>query len=353
MVFAAAIYYLVPLITNLNILTELQKNIALASTILFLILITAYLIKKTMTHELDKIIKQIDDLGPENSFAEIKIKNLPEEYRPLLEKLNKITDALRANIDNSIVSSISAEKSNDELKVAYEKLKELDSLKADFLANVSHELRTPLISVEGYMEYLNTGKFGELNEKQKKSLTSSLEGIKRLKKMINQLLLYSNLDAKIESIDLVPTNIEELTKTVINEYVGAANKKSLKLTFYLDKDLPEVNIDKEKIRVVLSSLIDNAIKFTEKGEVRVIIQKTDVGIRVSIADTGVGIPEYYKNRLSDKFSQLDGSTSRKYGGVGLGLAVVKGLLEMHNIKINVESKQNRGSVFYFTINPRG
>ncbi len=370
------LYYLIPPYMILLLIFIYPLDILLSKTSFFasqpvlryssiliimvlLIICVIYLVYESINAPLKHIIKFLDELENQDYFEENDSKEEVNdtasinEYDELFERIKKIKKSIKENmkknIQKNMVSSIEIEKSHHDMKKAYEELKQLDVLKADFLANISHELRTPLISVEGYVEYLNTEKFGKLNEKQKKSITVSIDELKKLKKLINQLLLYSRLDAHLENPDFEPTNLEELAKNVLNEYVEAANKKNLKLNFFSQADLPQVMIDKEKIKTVLSNLIDNAIKFTETGEVRVILQKTEDGVRVSIYDTGVGVPNYYKNKLTDTFSQQDTSTSRKYGGVGLGLAIVKGLLDLHKIKINLESKENKGSIFYFTI----
>ncbi len=321
------------------------------STIMFICLFISvtYILYKSINHPLDAVVNYLEKSTMTNLGNELKMDEATVEYNQMLEKINKMIIILRANIDKRIKSSMDLEKSHEELKKAYQDLKELDRLKSDFIANISHELRTPLISVEGYVEYINSGKLGKLNEKQQKGMGSTIVGVKRLKNLINQLLLYSRLDAKQEVLDTEDVDMVELSAKVIKEYKAQTNEKHIKIGLFAMKNLPKAKTDSEKIKAVLSNLVDNAVKFTDKGEVKIMLETDKSGIKVSIKDTGCGISKEYQKKLFDKFSQLDTSTSRKYGGVGLGLAVVKGVLDLQKIAINVESEEKKGSTFSFIL----
>lgn len=347
-------YFLTITVSILPVFTEnlILTIIFLAVILICLFFLITYILYKSINAPLDHVVVYLDKTGTNNLAGDLKLEDATKEYDVLIEKVNKIVFYLRANVDQRIKSSMELQRSHEELKRAYDELKELDRLKADFIANISHELRTPLISVEGYIEYIGSGKFGKLNERQKKGIESSTVGIRRLKRLINQLLLYSRLDAKQEMLDIQPINLEEIANKVLKEYEQEAKDKKIKLTLEKNTKDIQINADGEKIKQVLLNMMDNSVKFTEKGEVKIKLDKVDNGIKVSVADTGVGIPKQYQNKLFDKFSQLDTSTSRKYGGVGLGLAVIKGLLDLHGMTINVESEENKGTTFWFTITTR-
>ena len=238
-----------------------------------------------------------------------------------------------------------------ELQKALRKLSELSQMKANFVANISHELRTPLTHIIGYLELLNSEALGPLNEEQQKSVKVSQRAAGRLKSLIDNLILFS-LAAKGEmTLVLVPVDLGKVAAEVINYSRTKANDHSVELTFEVQADIPAVQADEQKISWAILQLVDNAIKFTQPGgRVNLAINsETKTMIMVSVADTGIGIPPERLNEIFEPFHQLDASPSRRYGGTGLGLALVRDIINAHGSMIEVQSEEGKGSRFSFPL----
>ena len=238
-----------------------------------------------------------------------------------------------------------------ELQEALRKLSELSQMKANFVANVSHELRTPLTHVKGYLELLTTESLGSLNAEQKDALQVSQRAAVRLESLINNLILFS-LAARGElTLRLAPVNLNKVAEEIISYSSTKAEDRNVTLHFNLEPDIPNVKADEEKISWVILQLIDNAIKFTPSGgEVTLSIQReSDTLIMVSVTDTGIGIPASRLNEIFEAFHQLDASSTRRYSGTGLGLALVREIISAHGSVIDVQSEDGKGTKFRFPL----
>ena len=237
-----------------------------------------------------------------------------------------------------------------ELQKAIEKLTELNQLKANFIANISHELRTPLTHMKGYLDLLSEGTLGPVSVNQADALTVLKRSELRLENLIEDLIQYS-LAARGElNLDLSPTDISGLVKSAYDQSLIKAQKKQIHLDLKLQGNLPCTLCDGEKIGWVVVQLLDNAIKFTpEKGYVCIEVFSQDSKVTVIVEDTGIGIPENRIPEIFESFHQLDGSSTRRYGGTGLGLALSHRILAAHNINLQVDSQLNNGSCFKFSL----
>jgi signal transduction histidine kinase len=237
-----------------------------------------------------------------------------------------------------------------ELERAIEKLTELNKLKANFIANVSHELRTPLTHIRGYLDLLSEGSLGELTPVQQNAMMVMSNAEERLERLIEDLIQFS-LAARGElRINAVPSAIKPLVMASVDIANGKAARKDIHLEVLLPASDPLVACDPEKIGWVISHLVDNAIKFSaEKGSVKVCVSEGDSSVKISIADTGIGIPPGRLNELFEPFHQLDGSSTRRYSGTGLGLALSRRILEAHDARFAVTSQPGEGSCFEFSL----
>lgn len=248
----------------------------------------------------------------------------------------------------------------------YEQTMEANRLKSEFLANMSHELRTPLNAIIGYSELLISQVYGELNAKQYDRVSRVVSGGKHLLEMINGVLDLSRIEAGQMNLVLAPVSLEEVIYDAMADITPQVEAKNLKLTVKLQPALPAIQADSQRIRQIVTNLMDNAVKFTAQGEVRVetvtaVVQgHTSVAghqipewiavadgnwLVMTVTDTGIGIAKEDQSYIFDAFRQVDSSSVRKFEGSGLGLAITMQLTRIHQGHIWVESEVGKGSTF--------
>ncbi|RYE90704.1 MAG: histidine kinase [Myxococcales bacterium] len=255
---------------------------------------------------------------------------------------------------------------NTRLQQAYDRLRELDRLKSNFLATVSHELRTPLTSIIGYSEMLSEGIAGPLGEEQLEFVQTIHEKGEQLLQLIKNLLDLSKLESGTLSVRRASMDLEVVLKQVVSTLLPAARKKGVTLEVKAPADLPAVLGDPERLRQVFLNLTENALKFTPTGGlIRLAADlappsgEDDAGfallapasdrVEVHVADSGIGIPEAERSKVFDAFYQVDSSSTREVGGTGLGLSIVKRLVEAHEGTIHIEGNQPRGTTVVVTL----
>jgi PAS domain S-box-containing protein len=237
---------------------------------------------------------------------------------------------------------------NKRLEQVNLKLREVDRLKTEFLANISHELRTPLSVIIAYSESLKAENISR--EEQREFLKVITENGKSLLGLINDLLDLSKLEVSGAMLNVTLSHIHDVIKSVLSTKQKQADSKHVSLSFQPAEDIPVAYFDNYQISKVLSCLVQNAIKFTDSGgNVKVTTRLQDNEILVKISDTGAGIPCDAIPHIFSTFHQVDGSSSRKWGGLGIGLALVKHLIDLHKGRLWVESEVGSGSQFTFSL----
>lgn len=228
-------------------------------------------------------------------------------------------------------------------------LKQVDKLKDEFLANTSHELRTPLNGIIGIAESLIDGAAGSLPLEAKHNLTMVAISGKRLAHLVNDILDFSKLKHRNLMIDIKAIDLESLAQVVITLSNPLINNKPLTLINEIPEGLPAVLADEDRLQQILFNLIGNAIKFTDKGEIRIHAQVAGSSVKIRVTDTGVGIEEDKLKRIFNTFEQGQSDETREFSGTGLGLAVTKQLVELHSGNISVSSTLGVGTQFSFTL----
>lgn len=230
-----------------------------------------------------------------------------------------------------------------------EELKGVDKLRKELIGNVSHDLRTPISSIQGYAETLLMKGSDLSAEEQSKYLNIIVSGTQRLKLLVNDLFELSKLEAQQVKLDLEPLSLGELVHDVVNKQKLQATEKGIAIHTILAKDLPIVEVDVQKIDRVLQNLVDNAIKFCQKGDtIKIELDASDPGsVEVRIIDSGAGISEKDLPHIFDRY--FKSGVSAKHGGTGLGLAIVKRIVELHGSTIKVQSRVNEGTSFTFEL----
>jgi PAS domain S-box-containing protein len=217
--------------------------------------------------------------------------------------------------------------------------------KSEFLAMMSHELRNSLNVIIGYNDLLLDGTFGDLPKEQADTLQRVNQSAHELLDLVTAVLDLSRLEVRQLPVKLKKVWVAEVIKEVEAETQGLRKQSSLEFVWRVDAHLPPIRMDPGKMKVVLKNLIGNAVKFTEEGSITVNAYVRDEGVEISVTDTGIGIPQQALSTIFEPFRQVDNSTRRQYGGTGLGLHIVKRLLELLGGTITVESKVGRGSTF--------
>lgn len=228
-------------------------------------------------------------------------------------------------------------------------LKHLDQLKDDFMANTSHELRTPLNGIVGLAESLIDGAAGQVNEKQRYNLSLIVASGQRLTHLVNDILDFSMLKHQKLNLQLAPVDVNVVTELVMTLSQPLVRETQIRLLNQIDQNIPRVLADENRLQQILHNLISNAIKFTKQGLISVTAKVEKDEVHITVCDTGIGIAEGYIERIFELFEQGDSSTGREFGGTGMGLAVTKQLVELHQGRIWVESKEGKGSTFYFSL----
>ncbi len=253
---------------------------------------------------------------------------------------------------------------NEALKTSYDELKQLDQLKSTFLATVSHELRTPLTSIIGYTEMLESGAAGALSDGQSEFLTTIRSKADQLLGLISSLLDLGHLEAKSLELQREAVDPRALLSDIGSTIVPTANQRNVALDIRVAEDTPKIWGDPVRLRQILINLADNALKFSEAGGEVVLGAEPgelDTGgpdglgsalfatsrpaVVLTVRDAGMGIPEDKLSRIFDAFYQIDAGTTRAHGGAGLGLSIVKQLVDGHEGTIEVTSAPGEGTIF--------
>lgn len=315
-------------------------------SLLIEIMMIFVVLRRQIAQPLQEFVSATQQIGTGN-FSVEATQYLPltrhDEIGELAQSFNGMAEQLKASFD-------SLETKNSDLQ-------RLNQLKDEFLANTSHELRTPLNGIIGIAESLREGIAGQLSDQANQNLTMIISSGKRLSALINDILDFSKLKHQKMELQLKSVGLRELVEVVLTLSQPLVAKKPVELHNAITPDLPPAKADENRLQQILYNLIGNAIKFTERGKIEISAQVIENiegiqnrrGLAVTVSDTGIGIPKDQQDRVFESFEQIEGNAARKYSGTGLGLAVTKQLIQLHNGNIWVESTLGQGSQFTFTL----
>lgn len=277
---------------------------------------------------------------PGEDGREMEIKSSEDETR----KIIRSSSAIIENEDGQTVGMVS-------VLSDITKQKELDRLKSDFVSKVSHELRTPIITVENAVTLLLGKSLGGITEKQEEFLKIAKRNLERLGILINDLLYESMLEASEVRLKIKPCSVEKLINDICDTLNAWTMTKDIKIEKKIQKDLPETELDYNRIVQVLNNIIGNAVKFTPKKGVITIeagLEKDKKSVFISVSDTGPGIPEKDLDKIFDKFYQGDRALT-DISGTGLGLSISREIILLHKGKIWAENNKYNGAKVSFTL----
>ena len=275
------------------------------------------------------------------------------DNNPQNDALQKQILALKKEIEDKEWAS---KKTNEGIKILYkelekknEELKKLDQLKSDFISTVSHELRTPLTTIREAVSLLLDEIVGPVSNEQKEMLSVCLQDIDRLRRIIDNLLDISKIEAGKIQIKREWANLADLVKGVSASFARRAQNKGLQLKTTFSQEEIGVYFDRDKIIQIFNNLVGNAFKFTEQGVIEISVVEKDNCVECSVSDTGRGIAEEDLPKVFGKFQQFGRTPGPGEKGTGLGLAISKGIIELHKGDIWVESQLQKGTKFSFTL----
>ncbi|MFP4058207.1 MAG: ATP-binding protein [Candidatus Brocadiia bacterium] len=320
--------------------------------------------------QLDRLARQMG-VDPEPLRREVQRHPLPELARVHTEAILRIQESVGDAISRQVSQSYATAYNvlvkavegweNDraltrrslQLQHANERLRQLNRLKREFLANVSHELKTPMTSIIGFTSLLLRGGAGPLSEKGERFLNRVLANARTLHAAINDILDMAHLDSRDVRLSIGVFPLRPLIEECLDQVRPLLTEKPIELQVDVAEESRELNTDRERLGQVLLSLLRNAAKFTQRGTIRVAARPAPDGrlprVAISVADTGVGLPTEALPHIFEQFRQVDGSSTRAHGGAGLGLALVKKLTSLLGGQVTVRSELDEGSTFTVTI----
>ena len=265
----------------------------------------------------------------------------------ITEQISLLQNALNQSNQNLEARVL---KRTEELQTAIEKLTEMNAMKSDFIANISHELRTPLTNMIGYADLLEDGSLGKLNDDQTKAIRVLKKSNLRLSSLIDNLIFISFDSQETLPLQLQDIPIAMMVKNIIESTQEQASEANIDLSVEIEEKLPLATIDLEKIDWALCQIIDNAIKFNQAGgQVVLRARLKQEGISLEVLDTGIGIEADKINDIQEPFVQIDGTSTRRHGGAGLGLSLAKRIIEAHGSTLRIDSNDGQGSKLSFIV----
>ncbi len=312
-----------------------------------------------MTKE-DLHLKPIQSLYPKGEWEKIRTHDVRQKgmqhhlETQMARKDGEIIDvdvslSVLKDPEGRVTGSIGVIRDITERKEADRKIKEAMDLKSQFISTVSHELRTPLTIIKEDIALIMDGAAGRVKRKQQEILEIAQRNIDRLARLINDVLDFQKLQSGRAKFNMQDNSINNVIETVYNTMVKTVKKNGVDFRLALDNTLPKVTFDSDKMIQVLTNLVSNAMKFTEKGSITIATRRIENAIRVSVSDTGCGIKQEDLPKLFRQFQQLSSGGNRKTGGTGLGLAISKDIVEKHGGRVWVESEFGKGTTFHFLL----
>lgn len=286
------------------------------------------------------------------SGTDVKIP-ISQSIKALADESGRASSLVFINRDLSPKMLIEELKENADRTVKEaEKYKEESDLKTQFIYNISHDLKTPITNIKGFSILLLNGEFGQLNDDQKSYTQLIIDELDRLMRLIQQMLDVAKLSSGKVKLDLQQVGFNDLRENPsIKALAEMCEKSGIEFSWANDYNVPEITADPNRLIQVFVNLIGNALKFTEKGYIRVHVSRKGKNVRVEVQDSGIGISKEDKQKVFKKFYQLQrkGMTMQEKSGTGLGLSIVKGIVNLHGGKVGLKSEVGKGSTFYFTI----
>jgi two-component system phosphate regulon sensor histidine kinase PhoR len=312
-----------------DIASRAQTGIALSGIMVLLaVLSISLLVARRIATPITEIARAVERIRGGDLDARLEVKG-NDEIAAVARAVNEMAEKLKGDIVQ---------------------LKRLERVRSEFFGNVSHELRTPIFSLQGFLETLMEGAVDD-PQVNRVFLKKAYDHAVRLNTLLEDLITISHIESGEMRMSFRYFNLHEFLEDIIGQYTTRAERSGVRLALDPSCD-PTVEVlgDRERLQVVFENLLENAIKYNKPdGEVVVAYAKQNGSVRITVADTGVGIAEEHLPRIFERFYRVDKNRSREVGGTGLGLAIVKHIVEAHGSKVTVQSTVGKGSTFSFTL----
>ena len=309
----------------LRAIQSLQTVLAIGMALaLVTALVGAWMAARQVTRPLRSITRSAQKINEGDLDGRIQVKTRAAEFQDLARSLNHMASRFRADIHE---------------------LQRMQQIQNEFIGNVSHEVKNPIFAVFGYLEALGSDTLP--TAQRKRYAQKGLANLQRLNRLFSDLIEIARLEYREDLLRATEFDMQDLIAEVGEMLEPKAEAQGLEFSY--DNDPLLVQADRNRIRQVLTNLMDNAIAYSGEGSVRCRMRRHLDKARIEVADTGRGIPEEHLDRIFDRFYRVDTARSRKEGGTGLGLAIVKQILEAHGEAIHVESTKGRGTRFWFEL----
>ena len=295
---------------------------------------------------------QARDLQIREKSAELEASNrsLHDLNATLEQKVGDRTRDLQESLAQISRTSVALEDSKRRLETANQELVRANQAKANFLSIISHELKTPLSVINGFLSLILDERYENDATHLREAVQISKRRGEQLSRMIDELIDLSRLDARSMVLRRVPTDVAAILREIAGDFQEEFRRRSLRLSLRLPPGLPPLLCDPDKLRQIFTNLIGNALKFSpDGGEIELGAENRDSEMLLTCRDTGIGIPEGERERIFEKFYQVDSSATRRFGGAGLGLSIVREIVILHGGQIWVESTPGHGSTFFISL----
>jgi signal transduction histidine kinase len=324
---------------------SMLRTSALLLVGLSMAVLASWFVGQRVVRPLEALRRGVERIGKGDLNHRLDLKT-GDEIEILADEFNEMAGHLRdayTGLERKVAER------TQELTVANEKLEEASQLKSQFLANVNHELRTPMSAIIGYARLVLRATEGQISQLQRENLQDLLHNGERLLNQIDSLLEFSKIEAGKMDMHVEPVKVNEVIQGAISTIEPTLNGANVRIVREIASDLPVLNTDREKLRQILLNLLDNAIKFTERGEIKIAASQQNGSLQFVVSDTGIGIPKEELNKIFEEFHRGDSSSTKNYRGTGLGLAIVKKFVNLLGGEVGVESEVGKGSVFTVTL----
>jgi signal transduction histidine kinase len=308
-------------------------------------LLATLLVRRRVVRPLEALRKGVELIRKGDLSARLDIKT-GDEIEILADEFNKMAAHLNdayTSLEHKVVER------THELMAANNKLAEANKLKSQFLANVNHELRTPLSSIIGYARLVRRETEGQIASLQEENLQDLLNNAERLLNLIDGLLDFTKIEAGKMEVRLEPVKLDEIIHSAASSFEPILSNGSVRLVREIAPAIPVLKTDRRMLSQIVLNLLENAVKFTEHGEIKIIASQQNGSLQLTVSDTGIGIGKEDLNKIFEEFYQGDLSNTKKYRGTGLGLAIVKRFVSLLGGKINVASEEDKGANFTVTL----